>query len=276
MPFSGRFQQHPGRAPAVAAPDAARRSRAVGVLDIAAGHALAHVTRSARRRASGAGAAGLAGRRQLHRSAAPLPRVARLRDQRLGPGLQPAARARACSPNCARRLADLHAQTGRKVSVIGWSLGGVYARELARESPDKVRQVMTLGSPLYGDPDTSSNASGIYKLVSGRNDVDPGERGDGPPPGVPMTADLHAHRRHRRLGLQHREEGPAHRQHRDRRRLAFRAGRASAGAVCHRRPARAAGRRMDTFQAHRPRTRPVSCRQPDPLSALRAPARTFP
>ncbi|MET0541648.1 MAG: alpha/beta hydrolase, partial [Variovorax sp.] len=44
-----------------------------------------------------------------------------------------------------------------------------------------------LGSPLYGDPGNSSNAWGIYKMVSGKSEVDPGERGDGPPPGVPTT-----------------------------------------------------------------------------------------
>jgi pimeloyl-ACP methyl ester carboxylesterase len=42
-----------------------------------------------------------------------------------------------------------HAErTGRPVSVIGWSLGGVYARELARRHPRKIRQVITLGSPF--------------------------------------------------------------------------------------------------------------------------------
>ncbi len=91
--------------------------------------------------------------------------------------------------NMRKTLAELHARSGgRKVSVIGWSLGGVYARELAREAPDAVRQVITLGSPLYGDPGHGSNAWGVYKLVSGRNDVDPGERGEGPPPGVPTTS----------------------------------------------------------------------------------------
>jgi pimeloyl-ACP methyl ester carboxylesterase len=102
-----------------------------------------------------------------------------------GPNLGPR---RGVLTNLRKSLVDLHAQSGRKVSVVGWSLGGVYAREMARESPGKVRQAISLGSPLYGHPDTSSNASGLYKFVSGRNDVDPGERGDGPPPGVPMTA----------------------------------------------------------------------------------------
>ena len=42
----------------------------------------------------------------------------------------------------------LPSETGRPVSLIGWSLGGVYARELARQRPDLVRQVITLGSPF--------------------------------------------------------------------------------------------------------------------------------
>jgi pimeloyl-ACP methyl ester carboxylesterase len=41
-----------------------------------------------------------------------------------------------------------HAErTGRPVSLIGWSLGGIYAREVARRHPGQVRQVITLGSP---------------------------------------------------------------------------------------------------------------------------------
>jgi pimeloyl-ACP methyl ester carboxylesterase len=37
---------------------------------------------------------------------------------------------------------------GAPISLVGWSLGGIYARELARRSPDAVRQVITLGSPI--------------------------------------------------------------------------------------------------------------------------------
>lgn len=38
------------------------------------------------------------------------------------------------------------------VSVVGWSLGGVIARELARERPDAVRQIVTMGTPVIGGP----------------------------------------------------------------------------------------------------------------------------
>lgn len=42
--------------------------------------------------------------------------------------------------------------TGSPVSLIGWSLGGTMARECAREQPDTVRQIITLGSPVVGGP----------------------------------------------------------------------------------------------------------------------------
>ena len=64
-----------------------------------------------------------------------------------------------------QRLADLYQRYGRKVSVIGWSLGGVYARELARNAPDQVRSVITLGSPFSGRP-RGSNAWKLFEYVS--------------------------------------------------------------------------------------------------------------
>lgn len=48
----------------------------------------------------------------------------------------------------AGRLAELRERYARKVSLIGWSLGGVYARELARRFAADVRQVITLASPF--------------------------------------------------------------------------------------------------------------------------------
>lgn len=59
---------------------------------------------------------------------------------------------------------DVYRQHRRKVSLVGWSLGGVLARELAKRLPDQVRQVITLGSPLSGQPDASSIAW-IYRRV---------------------------------------------------------------------------------------------------------------
>jgi pimeloyl-ACP methyl ester carboxylesterase len=60
----------------------------------------------------------------------------------------------------AERLAALHRRHRQKVSIVGWSLGGIYARELARAFPDHVRQVITLASP-FRDP----NASTVARLA---------------------------------------------------------------------------------------------------------------
>ncbi len=56
---------------------------------------------------------------------------------------------------------------GRKASLIGWSLGGVYAREIARALPRVVRQVITMGSPFTGDP-TANHAWRWFERLSGR------------------------------------------------------------------------------------------------------------
>ena len=60
----------------------------------------------------------------------------------------------------------------RKVSLIGWSLGGLYARELAKELPDHVRCVITLGTPFTGHP-RATNAWRFFELVSGQSVHDP-------------------------------------------------------------------------------------------------------
>jgi pimeloyl-ACP methyl ester carboxylesterase len=64
------------------------------------------------------------------------------------------------------RLAEIHAATGRKVSVVGWSLGGVYARDLALQAPELLRYVVTLGSPFAGNV-RATNATRLYEAMSG-------------------------------------------------------------------------------------------------------------
>ena len=66
------------------------------------------------------------------------------------------------------QLTETFESTGRKVSLIGWSLGGVYARELAKELPHMVRCVITLGTPFAGSH-RSTNAWRVYELTSGRS-----------------------------------------------------------------------------------------------------------
>src|SRR5450432_1648025 len=64
------------------------------------------------------------------------------------------------------RLAEIHGATGRKVSIVGWSLGGVYARDLALRAPEMVRYVVTLGSPFANDV-RATNATRLYEALSG-------------------------------------------------------------------------------------------------------------
>jgi len=63
-------------------------------------------------------------------------------------------------------LKRIHETTGRKVSLIGWSLGGIYARDLALQMPDMVRSVITLGSPFANDI-RATNATRLYEALSG-------------------------------------------------------------------------------------------------------------
>jgi len=86
-----------------------------------------------------------------------------------------------------KELSDTH---GRKISLIGWSLGGLYARQLAKMMPQRVRQVITLGSPFAAGP-KATNAWRVYEMASGRRadeeDARFGGSLSGTPP-VPTTA----------------------------------------------------------------------------------------
>jgi len=55
-------------------------------------------------------------------------------------------------PLILKRVASLARRTSQKVSLIGWSFGGYLARELARERPDLIERVITLGTPVIGGP----------------------------------------------------------------------------------------------------------------------------
>jgi pimeloyl-ACP methyl ester carboxylesterase len=67
---------------------------------------------------------------------------------------------------CEELLQELRRTHKRKVSLIGWSLGGIYAREMAKEFPKEVRQVITLGTPFTGHP-KATNAWHLYEIVTG-------------------------------------------------------------------------------------------------------------
>src|SRR3982074_3705767 len=71
-------------------------------------------------------------------------------------------------------LTEIHTTSGRKVSIVGWSLGGIYARDLALQMPDMVRFVITLGSPFANDV-RATNATRLYEALSGETVEDNSE-----------------------------------------------------------------------------------------------------
>lgn len=75
----------------------------------------------------------------------------------------------------------------QSVALVGWSLGGVIARELARKQPDLVAHVITLGSPLAGGQATTLDT--IFSLINRKPGPKPGHDPKRyQPPAVPCTA----------------------------------------------------------------------------------------
>ncbi len=64
-------------------------------------------------------------------------------------------------PAVIERVEDLFERRGEQISLVGWSLGGVLAREVARERPELVCQVITYGTPVVGGP-LYTSVSGVY------------------------------------------------------------------------------------------------------------------
>ncbi len=85
-----------------------------------------------------------------------------------------------------RALSEAHG--GAPVSLVGWSLGGLYARELAKALPGLARCVVTLGTPFTGHP-KSTNAWRVFQWLSGMEVGDPAlMREIRTPPPVPTTS----------------------------------------------------------------------------------------
>ncbi len=72
-------------------------------------------------------------------------------------------------------LDEIYEQHNRKISIIGWSLGGLFAREIAKARPELVRSVITLGSPISPNRN-HSNARSLYDRMNGSPDVAQSER----------------------------------------------------------------------------------------------------
>lgn len=93
-----------------------------------------------------------------------------------------------------RRFYRAHRAYGEKISLVGQSMGGIYARQITREFPDAVRCVVTLGSPFAADGEGGANplVERLFEMMSGKsvgemrermNEIDPRS-----PLGVPTTS----------------------------------------------------------------------------------------
>ncbi|WP_369252902.1 esterase/lipase family protein [Geodermatophilus amargosae] len=87
----------------------------------------------------------------------------RVHGWRLGRNIGPTAE---CVEGMAQRIEDLSDRYGRPISLIGQSLGGIFARDLARKAPDAVRQVITLGSPFGLQSDSQTRAHKVFERYS--------------------------------------------------------------------------------------------------------------
>jgi len=75
-----------------------------------------------------------------------------------------------------------------KVSLVGHSLGGIYAREIARMRPENIHQVITLGSPFGKGHQQASHASRLYQRLNPQPDARDDDDSLNTPPPVPTTA----------------------------------------------------------------------------------------
>lgn len=67
-----------------------------------------------------------------------------------------------------KRLDEVYQQSGEKVTLIGWSMGGIMARMISRVRPEQVRLIVTLGAPFSGNPFANS-AWKLYERLSGHS-----------------------------------------------------------------------------------------------------------
>lgn len=86
------------------------------------------------------------------------------------------------------RVRRLHRLHGENVALVGWSLGGLFAREIAWRAPESVAMVVTMGTPFSGDR-RANNAWRIYQAVAGHRVEDaPATRDTAQKPPVPTVA----------------------------------------------------------------------------------------
>ena len=84
-------------------------------------------------------------------------------------------------------IREVAERTGGRVSLVGHSLGGIYARELAKEIPQQIRQVISLGSPFGEGRDTASYPGRLFYALNPREEVTLDQYVLTEPPPVPWS-----------------------------------------------------------------------------------------
>ncbi|NND01143.1 MAG: alpha/beta fold hydrolase [Acidimicrobiia bacterium] len=103
----------------------------------------------------------------------------------LGRNLGPTSEVMEGLPALLRKIFD---EEGRKVSIVGWSMGGIYARWLARNHPEIVRQIITMGTPVRPAVENTSNVSTLFDYLRPYHEEDHPGLDNGAPLDVPTTA----------------------------------------------------------------------------------------
>ena len=103
----------------------------------------------------------------------------------LGRNVGPTQRVVDAMPLLLERIAQ---EAGRSVSIVGWSLGGVYGRDLTAKHPELVRSLITLGTPTRPAVRYTSNAAPLYNVLRAYHASDRDHFDDGEPLERPVTA----------------------------------------------------------------------------------------
>nr|WP_321227992.1 alpha/beta hydrolase [uncultured Psychroserpens sp.] len=93
-------------------------------------------------------------------------------------------------PRLEEKLHDIYQEHNEKVSIVGWSGGGIFAKIMANRHPDQVEQILTIGSPIWGVMDMKTPVYGLMEFFRGKSLKERNERFLAelePIPKVPVT-----------------------------------------------------------------------------------------
>lgn len=87
----------------------------------------------------------------------------------------------------------LHKATGQKIILIGWSMGGIFSREVAKQIPDCIEELITIGSP-FANVNAPNHAKWVFDLLNDTNQIDEEFTRQLPKPAAVKTTCLYSKR----------------------------------------------------------------------------------